>query len=275
MQVLDDASVTSSDIDFPSSGEASPLQAPRICDWCRGPIPDDARSDSICCSVRCRQARHRFKSTMRATAPATRPLRLAYADPPYPTMSKRYYSDHPDYDGEVDHEELVARLVTEYPDGWALSTSAAALPVVLASCPPGTRVAAWVRGERPTRSWGPLNAWEPVIYHGGRAHLHDPSHESARRIDALVHHARPRTTDPNRVVGAKPAAFCAWLFDLLGAQPGDTLDDLFPGSGGVTRAWRYYCDHAVDPSCSTTVELDASRTAAALHDASPRDHTDG
>jgi hypothetical protein len=45
------------------------------------------------------------------------------------------------------------------------------------------------------------------------------------------------TTLPGRVVGAKPAAVCAWIFALLGAAPGDTLDDLFPGSGAVGRAW--------------------------------------
>jgi hypothetical protein len=42
------------------------------------------------------------------------------------------------------------------------------------------------------------------------------------------------------VHGAKPAAFCWWLFDLLGALPGDDLVDLFPGSGGVARAWGLY-----------------------------------
>ena len=62
----------------------------------------------------------------------------------------------------------------------------------------------------------------------------------ARRLDALVHVARIRTTDPRRVVGAKPAGFCWWLFDLLGALPGDELVDLFPGSGGIGRAWRLY-----------------------------------
>ena len=41
-------------------------------------------------------------------------------------------------------------------------------------------------------------------------------------------------------MGAKPAAFCWWLFDLLGALPGDELVDLFPGSGGIGRAWRLY-----------------------------------
>ena len=48
------------------------------------------------------------------------------------------------------------------------------------------------------------------------------------------------TTLPCRVVGAKPAVFCRWLFDLLGAACGDTLDDLFPGSGAVGRAWLAY-----------------------------------
>jgi hypothetical protein len=42
------------------------------------------------------------------------------------------------------------------------------------------------------------------------------------------------------VTGAKPAAVCRWIFDLLGAAPGDTLDDLYPGSGAVTRAWAAY-----------------------------------
>jgi hypothetical protein len=37
--------------------------------------------------------------------------------------------------------------------------------------------------------------------------------------------------------GAKPEQFCNWLFAVLGMQKGDTLDDLFPGSGAVTEAW--------------------------------------
>ena len=116
--------------------------------------------------MRCRQARHRFlRAVGRATVAAGRPLRLAYADPPYPGNA-RLYRDHPDYGGEVDHAALIKQLAGY--DGWALSTSAAALPAVLAPCPSGVRVAAWHRGERPTRSRWPLHAWEPVIYHGGR-----------------------------------------------------------------------------------------------------------
>jgi hypothetical protein len=161
---------------------------------------------------------------------------MAYADPPYPGKAG-YYRDHPDFAGEVDHAELLEHLADEFDDGWALSTSAEALPSVLASCPPGVRVAAWVRGERPTRSWRPLNAWEPVIYWGGRPIL--SSSGPGRRTDALVAGVAPRLTDAARVIGTKPAAFCWWLIELLGAVPGDELVDLFPGSGGLARAWSH------------------------------------
>jgi hypothetical protein len=53
----------------------------------------------------------------------------------------------------------------------------------------------------------------------------------------------PLDTLPSRVIGAKPAAVCRWIFTLLGAGPGDTLDDLFPGSGVVGRAWAAFTRH--------------------------------
>lgn len=232
----------------------------RLCAWCRGPIPAATRRDAVCCSVRCRQARHRFTRTVGAAPQGVavgRPLRLAYADPPYPGKAW-LYRGHPDYAGEVDHEALIRRLSTY--DAWALSTSAAALPAVLALCPPGVRVAAWHRGERPTPSRQPLNAWEPVIYTGGRPA--DPSRPAGgtRRVDSLIHGVSPMTTLPGRVIGAKPAAFCRWLFDLLGAAPGDNFDDLFPGSGAVTRAWDAFtatsdASHVASPDASQASDL--------------------
>lgn len=263
--------------------ESSREYSGRVCAWCRGPIRPDARRDSICCSTRCRQARNRFVQGVGTPPPVAggQPLRLAYADPPYPGKSRRYYSDHPDYAGEVDHAELISRLAAEF-DGWALSTSAEALPDVLRLCPPGTRVAAWHRGERTNvAALRPQNAWEPVLYAGGRLRVADPretvaaakrdasSRTSAtapvvrdattrsahqvdadarrglpRRIDSLVYHPGNRITDPARVVGAKPAVFIRWIFDLLGALPGDEFVDVFPGSGGVSRAWELYCSEA-------------------------------
>jgi hypothetical protein len=217
------------------------------------------RRDAKYCRQSCRQASHRFGAECVARRRATEPLRLAYADPPYPGLARRYYRDHPDYAGEVDHDALLARLQAF--DGWALSTSSRALPQILALCVARglpVRVAAWFRGVRPTASAWPLPAWEPVVYVGGRRLVsRDVAH------DALIRHARPRLTDPGRVVGAKPAAFCFWLFGLMGARPGDLLVDLFPGSGGVARAWHLYEASAVDVGDGT------SRAGPAQHDASP------
>ena len=228
----------------------------RACAWCSGPIPAGARRDAVCCSVRCRQARHRFLGAV-GYAEAVglgRPLRLAYADPPYP--GKAYiYRDHPDYAGEVDHAELIERLAGY--DGWALSTSAAALPAVLALCPPGVRVA-WHKGERVSRSPYPLSAWEPVIYHGGR------QLPGQRRADSIACGVTPVSTRPGHIIGAKPAAVCRWIFALLGAGPGDILDDLYPGSGAVSRAWAAYRSSEASrygyPSCQA--RADASSPAA-------------
>ena len=78
----------------------------------------------------------------------------------------------------------------------------------------------------------------------------------------------PLDTLPGRVIGAKPAAVCRWIFTLLGAAPGDTLDDLFPGSGAVGRAWAAYTGG--EPSFSAG--LDASREARADASSSAADN---
>lgn len=215
----------------------------RICDWCHGPIPATARRDAETCSTRCRQARHRYRRGVGTTTQPARdqltPLRLAYADPPYPGNSARYYRHHPDYAGEVDHQALIRYLAENF-NGWALSTAASSLPEILPMCPPGIRVAAWVRGARHGRGrrW-PAAAWEPVIYQPGRTMTAARLINGSTRdpVDVLVHNARPRTTDPRRVIGAKPAAFAGWIFHLLGATPADDFHDVFPGSGGMSRAW--------------------------------------
>lgn len=214
--------------DASAAGEIDPR--PR-CAWCREPIPAGKRSDSRFCRKRCRQNAWAFERFAVARERAERPMRFAYADPPYPGFA-HYYVGHPDYGGEVDHRELVSRLQAY--DGWALSTSAEALPFVLSLLQDvDVSVAAWFRGGRPGAVKRPRSSWEPVVYAGGRHVVAD----TGRVDDALVHRARARTTDPGRVIGAKPAAFAFWMFELLGARPGDTLDDLYPGSGGIGRAW--------------------------------------
>jgi hypothetical protein len=208
----------------------------RFCAWCKAALKESSRVDAKFCSTKHRQAFFRFARGRGLRPAAKEAVRVAYADPPYPNRA-RLYRRHRDFGGEVDICRLVARLVTDFPDGWALSTSAEALGSVLRFCPASCRVAAWFRGERPTIAFHPLNAWEPVIYCGGRARKVLPDR---RRTDALVFHSRPRLTDNGRVLGTKPAAFCYWMFDLLGLLPGDDLVDLFPGSGGVSRAWKLF-----------------------------------
>lgn len=249
------------------------LTSVRTCAWCRGTIPARARRDAITCSQPCRQARHRVAryASPRASCDGSRPAerdgscssparRLAYADPPYPGNA-RLYAGHPDYAGEVDHAELLSRLATY--DGWALSTSAAALPQVLAEAVAqdlAVRVAAWMRGARPhATARYPVNAWEPVIY------VPVPSRTAGetRRIDALQHGVSVMRTLPSRVIGAKPAAFCRWIFDLVGATADDELDDLFPGSGIVGTTWELF-RRDVAPAGAR----DASRAAAVGGDGS-------
>ena len=197
------------------------------------------------CAVRCDAGKPGTGSCAPSAAPKPpgRSGRSGWPTPTRPTPAGAHlYRDHPDYGGEVDHAALIERLAGY--DGWALSTSAEALPAVLALCPPGIRVAAWHRGARPAPARWPLHAWEPVLYFGGRQLTRRPG--QARRVDSIVCGVTPLTTQPGRVIGAKPAAVCRWIFDLLGAALGAALDDLYPGSGAVTRAWAAYT--ATDPS---------------------------
>ena len=152
-------------------------------------------------------------------------MRFAYADPPYPGCADRYPEK-----AEVDHAELITRLGAHYPDGWALSTSSVALRGVLALCPADVRVMAWVKPFAVFKpNVNPAYAWEPVLVRGGRKRTRDQ--------DTVRDWMSAEITLRRGLVGVKPDAFCYWLFEVLNLQPGDTLDDLFPGTGAVTRAW--------------------------------------
>lgn len=162
-------------------------------------------------------------------------LDVAYADPPYVGQAKRHYDDD-----EVDHAELVARLMADYPDGWALSCSGQSLQALLRLCPDGVRVGSWAK------PWSNMlpgirvqYCWEPVIFCGGRQGKHIKGDALLR--DYVV--ANPdgftfRKINPGAVIGRKPRHFCWWMFDVLGLGPQDSLHDLFPGNGAVAQAWQ-------------------------------------
>ncbi len=162
-------------------------------------------------------------------------MKIAYADAPY--LGCASYYDHPDaarYDRLSAHMELIERLGDEFPDGWAMSLHTPSLRKILPMCPDDCRVGAWVK---PFASFKPsvriAYAWEPVIFRGGRKR--DRSEQTVRDFIAC------NITMERGFCGAKPEAFCWWVFDLMGLQSDDEFVDLFPGSGAVGAAWQSYC----------------------------------
>lgn len=153
----------------------------------------------------------------------TLPLRLAYADPPYPGKAHLYTENT-----EVDHVELIQRL-GEY-DGWALSTDERSLRCILGICPKGVRVLAWCRSNTPNFLPFPYAAWEPVIC--------SPARTNVDAVPSFFVCGTPfETRLPGALTGQKPRGFCEWVLRALGAKPGDELDDLFPGSGVMGATW--------------------------------------
>jgi hypothetical protein len=148
------------------------------CLWCGKVLSAARRRDSLTCSQSCRQARHRARIRRVQLEATGRPLLFAYADPPYPGKA-HLYANHPDFAGEVDMPALLSRL-QQY-DGWALSTSAAALPVVLAAC---------VAQD--------LKPYEPVIFCGGRTVTLGPARRVACGSPSPVERGHPSPVAPSR-----------------------------------------------------------------------------
>ena len=161
-------------------------------------------------------------------------MRVAYADPPYIGQAKRHYNC-----AEIDHQELINRLVAEFPDGWALSASSPSLRLILPMCPSDVRIAVWVKSfcafKRGVR---PAYAWEPVIYRGGRNPVNGYAaaipEKNGKQTTPKDFHIAPITLKKG-LVGAKPESVCRWILYLLNIQSGDEVVDLFPGTGVMGR----------------------------------------
>jgi hypothetical protein len=170
-------------------------------------------------------------------------VRFAYLDPPYLGCCKLYDHEHGEaglcWDDPSSHHKLMDWASEHYPDGWALSASSGSLRDILPASPEGTRVAAWVkpfcafrRGVRPCYSW------EPVLFWRGRnppaGFPHKPPVKGGTQTTPKDYLAESITLRKG-LTGAKPEAFCRWVLDLLNAQPGDYVRDLFPGTGIMSR----------------------------------------
>ena len=155
-------------------------------------------------------------------------MKFAYADPPYIGQAKKHYNSE-----EVDHAELIQKLMRDFPDGWALSCSSPSLKTILNLCPDNVRVMAWVKpfcSFKPNVN--PAYAWESVIVYGGR--------KRGRDKPTVRDFISANITLKKGVHGAKPKEFCFWLFEVLGIEKEDELIDLFVGSGIVSRALEEY-----------------------------------
>ena len=154
---------------------------------------------------------------------------IAYADPPYIGCANLYPEKE-----EIDHEALIARLERDF-DGWVLH--AAATPKSFAVLAPlveqtGARWMSWVKGFAAfKRNVSVAYAWEPVIVKAARKPV------VSKRL-VMRDWIQESITLKRGMTGAKPEAVCHWAFEMVGAHPDDTLHDLFPGSGAVTRAWQ-------------------------------------
>ena len=158
---------------------------------------------------------------------------FAYADPPYIGQAHKHYRSHPDYAGEVDHRRLIETLETY--DGWALSLSMKSLPVIMKMCPDDVLTLSWVKPIAPPMGDHRHYSWEPVILRPVRRP--GPGYVKTHLVLSPPQFTfRPRP--PEHVIGEKPEGFAHWIFASAGLTPSDTLTDMFPGSGAISRAWR-------------------------------------
>jgi hypothetical protein len=171
-------------------------------------------------------------------------MKFAYADPPYFGLAQYYTDRHPDaleWNRIETHKALIQRLCEEYPDGWALSLHTPSLRDILPLCPGNVRVMAWVK---PFCSFkpgvNPAYAWEPVIVFGGR--------NRGRDLLTVRDWIATSITLQRGFVGAKPEEFCFWVFEILGMEPEDEFEDMFPGSGAVSRAFIHWKETYRRPS---------------------------
>lgn len=164
--------------------------------------------------------------------PVVSALYFAYADPPYIGCA-HLYPEHPEsqkWNDPIAHVSLMQLMDRDY-DGWALSCHEPSLRHLAGPAAElGARVAAWVKPFAAyKRNVRVAYTWEPVIW----------KRRAERREGDPVgrDHLAQGIMMETGLTGAKPPTFARWLQVLLGWQVGDTLYDLFPGTGIVGRTF--------------------------------------
>lgn len=176
-------------------------------------------------------------------------MKLIYADPPYLGCCKLYDHEHgdgtPDLDaaGQLVHpwdglcwdDITTHRLLIEWlgdtADGWAYCMTSQSLRHILPATDNVTyRVASWVKPFAAfKRNVRIAYTWEPVLFSPGRDRSVDGAPVGRDHLSESI-------TLRKGFTGAKPDRFNHWILDLMGHVEGDEVVDLFPGTGGMSRA---------------------------------------
>lgn len=180
-------------------------------------------------------------------------MKLAIADPPYPPFigsggrknrASRWYGSgqrsvtdqpadmHPEaneWDDPARHRELLKHLVSEY-DGFVIATSPDGL-AAYGPLPAAARIMVWVKPNAIPGSHRLRSMWEAVI-------CYPPVGRRSNRGVGMVPDVLIESAPRIGFSGAKPEAWTRWVLESLSYQPGDTVLDLFPGSGNITRVIR-------------------------------------
>jgi hypothetical protein len=192
-------------------------------------------------------------------------VRLAIADPPYPpnlladghgrqTRADRWYADrppgrkahgndyraadhHPDaaaWNDPARHRALLLELGEAF-DGWAIATSWDGPHTVYAPLPVGCRVLIWHRPRALPTGHRIQSNYETVI-------VYPPTDRRSSRGARTTPDVLTCTVPAKGFAGAKPVEWVRWVLAAMGYDPAtDTVHDLFPGSGAVSRvidAWQ-------------------------------------
>jgi len=185
-------------------------------------------------------------------------VKFAYADPPYLGCGAKLYGnlhkDAADWDLLSTHRELVDRLCSEFPDGWAMSLHSPSLQAILPMCPLDVRVMAWVKPYCAfKKNVTVAYAWEQVIVRGGR--------KRPTELPTVRDWLSEVITLKKGCPGAKPERFVRWLLEVLYVQPDDEFVDLFPGSGAVQRTWEHFRNSPRLPFMLTDTQAELEKFA--------------
>lgn len=174
-------------------------------------------------------------------------MKLAIADPPYLGRAVRWYGEggcgdgggknqadnHPEaylWDLPETHVKMIEELNNNF-DGWAIAMTVHSLSTYLRAVETdsrnGIRVAVWHKPSSSPSGSRIANHWEPVL-------LKIPKERRGRTIGNPVKDVLTVSPLSSGFIGAKPEEWSAWVLEMLGYQDGDTVTDLFEGSGAVT-----------------------------------------